>query len=319
MSEVEVSPVVKELLETVNDGFPGEVRLSFGDDKAGYVRHDQSQQFHEDGKLLVKVNDITAPDYTASHELLHILMTLKGFPQLFFQLSTGDHETDMQLMYLITELYDVIAHEVVVDEQRKHDLINVKIEQMFYKGILNAVEPEKDGKIDNYSVLRLILTMDAIVFFGEHLGGFEEQLKHDYPTSYAAALKIMTELNKRPITSPFDFHRKVIKAFKLVDEQIEAWGLPALHSTEFATLGSVLSERQLRLKVKQMFQIYHSELHETYHNTRAFVGFGISDQQNAFVVRTLKNKKSDEYFKELYSKTVKELLEENNMPYTIRN
>ncbi|TLQ03591.1 IpaB/EvcA family protein [Pediococcus stilesii] len=318
MSEVTVSDTVKSLLEEVNASFPGEVRLSFGDEKAGYVRHDQSQQYHEDGKLLIKVNDITAPDYTASHELIHMLMILKGFPQLYFQLSTGEEDTDNQLMFLITELYDVIAHEVVVAEQRRHYLIDDEIEEEFFKGILDAVEPEKDGAVDGFSAIRLIMMMDAITFYGEYLGRFEDRLIENYPTAYQTAQTIMKKLNQRTITTPFDFRRKVIKAFTLVDEQLKEWGLPELHALEFATLGSVFSERQLRLSVKQLFQIFHSDLHEKAQDTRGFVGLGISDQQNAFVVPTPSDKPSDEYFRELYAKNVKEFFEEMQMPYTIR-
>jgi hypothetical protein len=87
---------------------------------------------------------------------------------------------------------------------------------------------------------------------------------------------------------------------------------------EFATLGSVFSERQLRLSVKQLFQIFHSDLHEKAQDTRGFVGLGISDQQNAFVVPTPKDMPSDEYFRELYAKNVKDFFEEMKMPYTIR-
>lgn len=318
MSEVTVSDTVKSLLEEVNANFPGEVRISFGTDQAGYVRHDQAQQYHEDGKLLIKISDITAPDYTASHELIHMLMILKGFPQIYFQLSTGEADTDNQLMFLITELYDTIAHEVVVAEQRKHYLIDDEIEEEFFKGILDAVEPEKDGEIDGFSAVRLIMMMDAITFYGEYLDRFEDRLIQNYPTTYKTAQSIMEKLNQRQITTPFDFRRKVIKAFNLVDEQLKEWDLPEIHSLEFATLGSVFSERQLRLSVKQLFQIFHSDLHEKAQDTRGFVGLGISDQQNAFVVPTPKDIPSDEYFRELYAKNIKDFLEEMQMPYTIR-
>ncbi|MCZ3393999.1 IpaB/EvcA family protein, partial [Enterococcus faecium] len=137
--------------EEVNASFPGEVRIGFGEEQAGFVRHDQAQQFVEEGKMLIKVNDITAPNYTASHELIHMLMILKGFPQLYFQLSTGEKDTDNQLMFLITELYDVIAHEVVVKEQRRHYLIDDEVEEAFFKGIEDAVEAEDAGKVDGFS------------------------------------------------------------------------------------------------------------------------------------------------------------------------
>ncbi|MEE6681925.1 IpaB/EvcA family protein [Pediococcus pentosaceus] len=318
MSKVEVNDTVKSLLEEVNASFPGEVRIGFGEEQAGFVRHDQAQQFVEEGKMLIKVNDITAPNYTASHELIHMLMILKGFPQLYFQLSTGEKDTDNQLMFLITELYDVIAHEVVVKEQRRHYLIDDEVEEAFFKGIEDAVEAEDAGKVDGFSTIRLIMMMDAITFYGNGLANFETRLVDAFPTTYQAAKKIMQELDQRTISNPFDFRRKVVKAFELIDTQLKEWDLPEIHAMEFATLGSVFSERQLRLSVKQLFQIFHSDLHEKAQDTRGFVGLGISDQQNAFVVPTPKNMPSDEYFRELYAKNVKDFFEEMKMPYTIR-
>nr|MCG4642132.1 hypothetical protein [Bifidobacterium bifidum] len=75
------------------------------------------------------------PDYTASHELLHLLMLLRGFPQIFFQLSLGSEELDEQMMIMATDLYDAVMHRVVTAEQRKHGLIDDQIEAEYFKGI----------------------------------------------------------------------------------------------------------------------------------------------------------------------------------------
>lgn len=318
MTEIKISPKVQDLLEDVNDHFPGEVRIHFGAEQSGYVRHDQAQQVSDGQKMLIEVSDITAPDYTASHELLHLLMVLKGFPQIYFQLTSDDAETDQQLMVLITELYDIVAHEVVVSEQRRQGLIDDNIEELFIKGIKDTITPENDGAVDGMSTLRLLMMMDTIVFFGDRISNVKSELEELYPTAFAAAQKIEDKLQQRDIKSPFDLRRKVLNAFRLFDEQMQAWNLPEIHAIDFVTLGSVFSERQLRLKVRQVFQIFHSDLHEQKTKTRAYVGIGISDKQNSFVLPTPKKVASDEYFRELYNKNVKELFDEMGMPYTVR-
>ncbi|AEV94414.1 hypothetical protein [Pediococcus claussenii] len=319
MAEIEINDEVQRLLQDVNDAFPGEVRLHFGKERSGYVRHDQSNQLINGDKILVEVSDVTAPDYTASHELLHMLLALKGFPQLFFKLTTGDEDADQQLMFFITELYDVVAHEIVVSEQRKHGLIDTVIESLFLNGIHETITPEKKDEIDPMSTLRLLMMMNAIVFYGDKIDQYSAEFEESYPQAWQAALDIMTKLDERDIKTPLDFRRKVIKAFKLFDGQMSKWGVAELHSMEFATLGSVFSERQLRLTVRQLFQIFHADLDEKATKTRAYIGLSIGEeQQNAFVLPTPKNKQSDEYFRELYNKNVKDLFEELKMPYSIR-
>ena len=76
MTEIKLNQTVTDLLSTANSLYPGNISVRFGDTKAGYVRHDQAQQVLDDGDLTVRVSDITAPNYTASHELLHLLLLL---------------------------------------------------------------------------------------------------------------------------------------------------------------------------------------------------------------------------------------------------
>ena len=106
MSEkIELNATVQKLLAEVNDRYPdGSVFVQFGDQKTGYVRHDQASQKVLPGGLFITVNDVTAPDYTASHELLHLLMLLQGFPQIFFSLSLGNAQLDEQMMIMATDL-----------------------------------------------------------------------------------------------------------------------------------------------------------------------------------------------------------------------
>ncbi|GAY74219.1 hypothetical protein NBRC111893_2365 [Lentilactobacillus kosonis] len=267
---------------------------------------------------MIQVSDLSAPNYTASHELIHVLMTLRGFPQVFFPLTTGDTKLDEQLQMLGTELFDIVSHFVVVSEQRKHGLVDDEIESMYLKGIYKTIKPEpKDG--DDQQTLRSLTLLDAMVFFGDKVAEHEDKFSQDFPISYEAAKKLYAVITAKPTNSPFALRRNVVKLFKAFDEQLKAWGLPQLHNTEFTTVSNVLSERQLGLSVRQVFEIFHSELKIANTDKRAYVGFNKNDDQNSFVIEELNGDvDSAEFFKETYDKTVKELLEELKMPYIIR-
>ncbi|TPR22013.1 IpaB/EvcA family protein [Apilactobacillus timberlakei] len=318
--DIQLNKETQGLINVVNKYFPGKIEVQFiGQLQSGYVRHDQAQVVQDGKNLFVQISDLSAPDYTASHELIHLLMTLRGFPQLFFSLSTGNEKIDEQLQVMGTELFDIVSHFIVVSEQRKHNLINDDIESMYLKGIQNTIEPESD-ELDNSMELRLLTLIDAHVFYGDYFDKkVRDILEKDYPVALKAADKIYEIITEKPTDSPFGLRRNVVKLFKAFDKQLIEWGLPALHNTEYATISSVVSERQLNLNVQQMFEIFHSEMHESNTNRRAYVGFNKSDDQNSFVVPAPTGMDdSPAYFKKLYALKVKDLFKELKMPYIIR-
>lgn len=317
--DVQLNPEVQDLINQVNHIYPGKVEVQFiGQLQAGYVRHDQAQQVQAGKNIQIQVADLTAPNYTASHELLHLLMILSGFPQVFFSLTTGQPQLDEQLMIMGTELYDIVSHVVVVSEQRKHHLITPEIEDLYLKGVQATIKPEPTP-VDDEMTLRTLTVLDALVFFGPDNTAIMDQFAQDYPLSLAAAKKLYDLINEKPVTSPFTFRRNVVKLFKAFDAQLEAWHLPALHNTEFTTLTSVVSKRQLGLQVRQMFELYHSDMHEKTSQRRAYVGFNKADQQNAFVIPTPAPKDdTPTFYTRIYDMTVADLFRELKMPYILR-
>lgn len=319
MTETKLNQTVTDLLSTANSLYPGNISVSFGQNQSGYVRHDQAQQVMNDGDLTVQVNDVTAPNYTASHELLHLLLLLQGFPQITFNLTTRDQQLDEQLMAIAMELYDMVSHVLVVGKQRQHDLIDANIEDLYVKGVYATIDPEDPKKTDAMMTLRLLTLTDLLVFFdGELTPELIGRVADDFPQAFPAAQKLYGVITQKAVDTPFAMRRAVVKLFKAFDDQMTAWHLPMLHGTEFVTMQSVLSERQERLEVRQLFDIYHSDMLDKEKHTRAYIGLNKGDQQNAFVLPAPAQKKSDAFFKETYDKTVKELFQEMNLPYTLR-
>ena len=111
--------------------------------------------------------------------------------------------------------------------------------------------------------------------------------------------------------------RTIIKVYSLFDEQMQQWGLPALHNNEYTTVSPVLSERQLRLEMRQVFEIFHSDMKERGTTKRAYIGLRRSDRQNSFTIEAPQSN-APEYFKRVYDMPVKKFLEEHSVPYIVR-
>lgn len=314
---IKLNDDTQELLDEVNRLYPTNVFVQFHGKKSGYVRHDQTEQMNLPGGLFITVTDLTEPNYTASHELLHLLMVLRGFPEIFFELSLGTKELNEQMMIMATDLYNVVAHRVVVSEQRKHNLINERIEQEYLKGILHTLTDEGE-KADDERTLRLLTVLDALVFYGDHLPKYEDQLKQHYPLALTAAKKLYAKITEKPVDSPFGMRRMVVKLFRLFDEQMQDWGLPKLNNNEFTTLSPVLSKRQLRLHVDQLYDIYHSGMDSRETGRKAYVGLAKGDHQNSFVISAPKGDYSSNDMLKFYHESVETLLKNLNVPFIVR-
>ncbi|KRL55019.1 hypothetical protein [Furfurilactobacillus rossiae] len=322
MADIKLAPAVQTLLDQVNELFPGTVMVQFGDKHAGYVRDDQVEQHVLKDRLLIWVDDITAPQYSAAHELSHLLMLLQGFPQIEFNLTFGDDELDEQLMAMSTQLFNVVNHVVIFPALAGHGLIDDKVSDEFYNGIFATIDPEPEtgAEDDAQNALRLLVLLDALVFYGEGISKHEKELSTNFPKTYAAAKKLCDVMMAKKINTPFDVRRALVRLYKAFDAQLTDWGLPALNSAAFTTVTSVLSERQLRLEMRQMFEIFHSDLKDKESGERAYVALNRSDRQNAFVMTPPKeDADSSSFFKEVYDTPVKDFLEAHNISYIVRD
>lgn len=318
MSNEQLNAEVTKLFEQINEMIPEELVVQYGNQKSGYVRYDQSYQTAENGQLIIHVQDVTAPNYTVSHELLHKLMEVKKFPQIQFRLTSGNREFDEQLMIITTALYDAVLHLNIYEWQRKHGLLTEEVQADYLEGIVQTITPEKAGKLDPMMHLRLMTVLDALVFYGDDFDKVTDQFKRDYPVTLAAAEKLYQLITEKPVDSPFAVRRTIVALFAEFDNVLKELGLPTLGSSEFVTLESVLSERQLRLEVRQLFQISHSEIQDAVTKKRAYIGLGVHDQQNAFVLPMQPKSQTEEYFKTLYGLSVSELFEKLQIPYLVR-
>lgn len=322
MTEARLGQATQQLLKQINDIFPGEIMVRLGNENSGTIRYDQATRDMMGSRLLIQVNDVTAPDYTATHELMHILMSLTGFPQVMFDLKFADDQFTEQLMIMTTRLYDVVAHQIIVQEQRKHGLITPAVMDAYADGVTATLTKEGDQN-DDEAALRLLTLLDAFTFFNgeEDKRKYMNRFRKDYPIAYAAAKELHGQITRKPINSPFTMRRAIVKLFKGFDEQMAAWNMPELHATEYATVTSVLSKRQAGMQVRQIFEVFHSEMLDKKTGERAYVGLNRVDRQNGFVIAIPEavTGGSTEWFKQLYDMTVAELFESIAMPFTLRD
>ncbi|KRL06447.1 hypothetical protein [Liquorilactobacillus hordei] len=317
MQEVNLNEQTKELLKKARIGFPNEIKIIYKDEKAGFIRHDQAQQYLSGGKLIIEVDDVTCPDYTLTHELLHLLVRINNIPEIIFNLTTKNQNLDNNFLATGFELYNSILHFDIYNMQQEMGLFSEKIQELYLKGIRETLKPESTTGIDDVMVLRIVQLFDALVFFGKDNQKIVTIFEQDYPRAYHAAKKLFEAATKKDLVGVQGIHRAVVRVFTQFDECLDELGLMGMNLREFVTLTPVISERQLKLEVRQVFNLKNSQMYDVYQDKAAYIGLGIYNGQNSFVI-TPPATNSDEFFKDLYGMRVANFFDKFEIPYLKR-
>ncbi|MDE3316478.1 hypothetical protein [Lacticaseibacillus zeae] len=304
---------VQALLDEVKSHYDHPLEVAINGEASGVLTHDQShQRLKKDGTLEVVVTDTTDVAYTLSHELLHLLFQMKGYPQLQFHLLSGDPQVDDQLYATSTALYNAAVHMLVVAWQREHGLLTDKVVAQVLAGFKQNVPAEADDQLVIYRILSLL---DLLGFLE---GQLPDELASAYPQALPYAQELFSLLDDQKLASPFGLRRAIVHLFERFDAQIEKLGYQPTNDHEFATVSPVLSKRQLRLTLDQVYLIKHSSYRDRDTKQPAYVAMGRSDDQNAFVLPLPEKETTPEAFQQLYQQPLDSVLTKYGLDFTIR-
>lgn len=306
-----------KLQKQVEEAVKKTVNVTFKEEKKGWLASDQAQMYLHDGQMQLDVYDITAPNYTVSHELLHIMTMVQDVPQINFNMTTGQTEHDSKIMTVGMELYDSVLHLQIYPRQRELGLLDDGIVELFYKGILAQLKPEQEDEVDSWMVLRTVKLVDALVLFASEQPKAEKKLQELYPQSFEAAQRLYASLTEKKTAGPQKIRAAIVKLWRGFDAQLESWGLAPLRLNDFISLEPVLSERQTRLEVSQLFEVYHSSLQDNLHFKPAYIVRYKSDRQNSFVLPEPKSDK-EKIFRGFYAAKIGDILQQMNVNYLLR-
>lgn len=279
------NPEVQTLFERVQQGYTMPVRIEVAGPASGVLLHSQSQEkLQPNGELLVQVSDTTDVDYTLSHELLHMAYAAEGYPQLQYQLLTGTPELDRQHYATATALSSAVLHLVIARWQRDHGLLGETQFAQLTAGFADVL-PDETPQGDQLLIYRSLSLLDHMTLFED--GGSADQKadwQRRYPQALAIASALYQTLTTKPIDSPFAYRRALVNLFGRFNALIQAAGFAPLDNAEFVTVPPVLSSRQLRLSLNQVFELKHSAYRDRATKKPAYVALGKGDGQNAFVL-----------------------------------
>lgn len=313
------SKETQQLLEQLNTIYPGSIVLRETGTDTNTILPEHVTTDALGSRLMIEVNDLTAPDFEATREMLKMMLTLNGYPQVYFQLRTKEAKIDEQLMIMMTYLYQPALNAIIYREQAKHGQLTDEVVTAYINGVLKTLTPE-DGKQDE-AALRLLTLIDTKVFLSAasmDVTEINNELKEKFPMAFAAAELLFEQMVVDKIKDPFTVGQAIQTLFKGFDAQMLAWDLPELHAQEFTTVTPVLSAKQLEQPVSSNYGIRHVDFNQygdDDDDSAVFVGEDKNTGQNSFILKA-PGTDTAEFFKEIYALPTKELFEQLKQPYT---
>lgn len=314
----ELIPAVQQLLDKVNEGFDQPLMITVtGTPNAQLRNSDGDTVIDEDLRGHITVTNPLAVDYTVSHELWHLLITLLDYPAIGTAVHTPNNDFNNEMRAIAAGLEAAVKHRIVAGWQAENGILTPEVLKAVRAGI-EADTPEEVGTDDDGMILtRVFNLLDGLVL----LGGPDSDLISAWYRKYPMTLGFATELYNLLIDSDLSeartYRTTIIKMFRQFNETMAAVGLN-LDFAGFIVVPPVLSKRQLRLAMNQLYLLTDSDYISDKPHTTAYTALGKSDDQAAFVLQLDQNQTKPEYFQKLYAAPLGEVLMEFGIMYTER-
>lgn len=315
---VELNPKVQELLDQANRGFDKPINVKVADSKSGVLRNTNGDtEVTPEGVGTITISDSTNVDYTLSHELWHILLQEMGYPTTGTAVHTENKEFDDQLRAIAGGLEAAIIHSLIANWQMQNNVIDHDVLLAVRKGVEEDTPVETDVVDDGDVLTRIFNLLDGLVVLGGPDSDMVSAWYSKYPRALDLASKLFQVVADARIDDARGYRVAIIKMFKKFNEVMAPMDID-LDFAGFITVTPVLSTRQLRLSMNQLYLLQDSIYQSNKPHTTAYVARGIQDEQGAFVLQLEKNQTQPQYFQNLYAKPLREVLDEFGIPYSER-
>jgi hypothetical protein len=229
-----------------------------------------------DGSIEISVLSILPKEtheYMLSHELLHAYIEYHGVPRY-------DIVDDLNVAHSAYGciLHNSVLHVLILHEQKARGFSVDTAHEYIYKEVYNYPN-EKDMRQEDKSGY-LLFILDMLIFKPD--SNELAYIELIQPTLFCFAKRLYNILETCNIGDFFSIRRTSIRMFKEFDFILEELSLGPMHLCTYISLSFIPRERQLNLKMKQMFYI-QEVLNEK--GSKVLVLCTISEKQATYIFR----------------------------------
>lgn len=311
----ELPELIVKQVENIEQQYNKKIEVFSDYEQQDFLTLDQADHVIKDDIIKVSITNEKYAEFVLSHELHHIELELSDEPSISSALTTGKQDFDGRVLAIANSVFETLEHVTVLKKQREDGTYTDEIKTEYLKGIEAALHPKVELDRANMRFYRTLIMLDGMIF-SEH--ACDDEWQQEFAMSYKYADKMAKIIEDNDLTVPFQFRRALVNTLDAYNEIIISNGYQGLHFHTFLNITPVVSKRQLRLSLNQVYQIKHSEFRNRATGRDGFVLIGINDGQGVATLNLDPQKVTPEFYKTFYQYTVEQVFKEQGTKYLIR-
>ncbi|TGD23509.1 hypothetical protein EGT49_05510 [Companilactobacillus suantsaicola] len=280
-----------------------------------FLTLDQASHEIKGDEIKIIITNEKFRDFVLAHELYHIELELSDEPSISCAVTSGKPDYDGRILAIANSVFETLEHVSVLKSQQADGTYNDETKAEFLKGIDAALNPKVQLDLANMRFYRTLIMFDGIIF-GEHAK--DSEWKDEFPSSYKYASRLVKIAEANDLSDSFHFRRALVNALDTYNEVILENGYEGLGYHEFLNITPVLSKRQLRLELNQVYQVKHSAFKNRATGKDAFVLLGINDGQSVTTLDIDPNKVTPEFYKAFYQYKIEDVFKKEEVRFLTR-
>lgn len=213
-----------------------------------HVSADSYQEIRTNGEVIITVLSCPYTEALLSHELLHVYLIRKGFPN-FFHLFEASHP----IAHFGMALYNHVVHKLILEEQTKRgfDIIN------YQQSLLH--EPDEDMQEDEANPLNSFLysqtILNMLILGGNGKEAVLQKFKAQLPQSYRIARRLQTAMNAQKYQTPYETRLALVRTYLEFDRLVAETDLATLDLHFNIGVTDYPTEELLHCTLPQLFVV----------------------------------------------------------------
>lgn len=311
----ELPELIVKQVENIEQQYSKKIEVFSDYEQQDFLTLDQADHVIKDDIIKISITNEKYAEFVLSHELHHIELELSDEPSISSALTTGKQDFDGRVLAIANSVFETLEHVTVLKKQKEDGTYTDEIKTEYLKGIEAALHPKVELDRANMRFYRTLIMLDGMIF-SEH--ACDDEWQQEFAMSYKYADKMAKIIEDNDLTVPFQFRRALVNTLDAYNEIIISNGYQGLHFHTFLNITPVVSKRQLRLSLNQVYQIKHSEFRNRATGRDGFVLIGINDGQGVATLNLDPQKVTPEFYKTFYQYTVEQVFKEQGTKYLIR-
>lgn len=288
-----------------------ELQLKTSQLPAGSFDPEEFETRHDDqGNIQIPVWNQAFADFIVVHELIHLQQERQQIVQIGF-VRLEDQQL-VQVLYVISQsLMNTVLHQGMHSQLKQFELFT----ERFNLIVQSTFEQELPAETAQSSHLQIVLTalqmMDTFTFIGQI-----PAWRVRYPRSFMLAERMWQLMQDAPLATNRHLRHLFLALNQTLTDYFESTELAAIDLSRDLIVTPVFSDRQLKLDVRQLFQLYHVT-----DSAGLYLGLGRNDQQAAFELRLPKLSDAEQQAKmmDIYQSKIGSFFEASHLPFAPRD